>query len=199
MLDTRQKVLRDFWYATVPMDWLKDRPKPFKLLGQEIVLFADKDGLPAALEDRCCHRTAKLSKGWINNGNIVCGYHDWEYDREGQLVMIPQFPLEQQVPDAKRSSIRVIAAGRIEPRGGAAGWLRCARHDGGGSSQPNPTASTTLPLPRRGHRRRPPAPPAPSSPARPARRRRHAPRRPRRTAAAPPACRCGRTRPSPAP
>ena len=101
MLNTRQNVLRDFWYATVPMAGLKDGPKPFRLLGQEIVLFADKEGLPAALEDRCRHRTAKLSKGWINNGNIVCGYHGGEYDREGQLVMIPQFPFEQQVPNAK--------------------------------------------------------------------------------------------------
>ena len=101
MLNTRQKVLRDFWYATVPVESLKDGPKPFRLLGQDLALFLDKDGLPAALEDRCCHRTAKLSKGWIHNGNIVCGYHGWEYDREGKLVMIPQFPFEQAVPNAK--------------------------------------------------------------------------------------------------
>ena len=101
MLNTRQKVLRDFWYATAPMVSLKEGPKPFTLLGQEIVLFLDKDGLPAALEDRCCHRTAKLSKGWINKGNIVCGYHGWEYDRDGKLVMIPQFPFEQPVPEAR--------------------------------------------------------------------------------------------------
>ena len=74
MLNTRQ----NFWYATVPMEGLKDGPKPFRLLGQEIVLFADRDGLPAALEDRCCHRTAKLSKGGIKDGNIVCGCHGWE-------------------------------------------------------------------------------------------------------------------------
>jgi phenylpropionate dioxygenase-like ring-hydroxylating dioxygenase large terminal subunit len=101
MLNTRQKVLRDFWYATVLTDALADGPKAFRLLGQDIVLFLDKDGLPAALEDRCCHRTAKLSKGWINNGNIVCGYHGWEYNRDGKLVMIPQFPFEQPVPEAR--------------------------------------------------------------------------------------------------
>jgi phenylpropionate dioxygenase-like ring-hydroxylating dioxygenase large terminal subunit len=101
MLSTRQPTLRNFWYATVPMEALADGPKPFKLLGQEIALFLDKDGAPAALEDRCCHRTAKLSKGWIRNGNIVCGYHGWEYDRAGKLVMIPQFPFEQPVPEAR--------------------------------------------------------------------------------------------------
>jgi phenylpropionate dioxygenase-like ring-hydroxylating dioxygenase large terminal subunit len=101
MLNTRQKVLRNFWYATLARDRLKDGPKPFRLLGEPIVLFLDDKNEPAVLEDRCCHRTAKLSKGWINEGHIVCGYHGWEYDRTGKLVNIPQFPFEQAVPDAK--------------------------------------------------------------------------------------------------
>jgi len=106
MLNTKQPVLRRFWYALMPIEHLKDGPKPFTLLGEPIVLFLDAKGEPAALEDRCCHRTAKLSKGWCNNGNIVCGYHGWEYDRDGKLVMIPQFPFEQAIPDAKARSFR---------------------------------------------------------------------------------------------
>ena len=106
MLNTKQPVLRRFWYAVMPVDHLKDGPKPFTLLGEPIVLFLDGKGEPAALEDRCCHRTAKLSKGWCKDGNIVCGYHGWEYDRDGRLVMIPQFPFEQPIPDAKARSFR---------------------------------------------------------------------------------------------
>ncbi len=104
MLATRQKVLRRFWYATKPTDCLKDGPKPFTLLGQSIVLFLDDEGRPTALADRCCHRTARLSKGWCKDGHIVCGYHGWEYDRTGKLVNIPQFPFEQPVPDARVKS-----------------------------------------------------------------------------------------------
>ena len=77
MLTTKQKVLRRFWYATEKLEALKDGPKPFKLLGENIVLFLDDKGEPAALQDRCCHRTSKLSKGWSDQGNIVCGYHGW--------------------------------------------------------------------------------------------------------------------------
>ncbi len=106
MLNTKQPVLRRFWYAVMPVDQLKDGPRPFTLLGEPIVLFLDAKGEPAALEDRCCHRTAKLSKGWCHNGNIVCGYHGWEYDRDGKLVMIPQFPFEQPIPDARARSFR---------------------------------------------------------------------------------------------
>ena len=98
MLTTQQKTLRKFWYATVRLDSLKDGPKPFRLMGEDIVLFLDADGVPAALADRCCHRTAKLSKGWIDEGNIVCGYHGWTYDRTGHLVRIPQFDPETVLP-----------------------------------------------------------------------------------------------------
>ena len=101
MLQTRQKTLRKFWYATVPIAALSDGPKPFTLLGQNLVLFLDSTGKPAALEDRCCHRTAKLSKGWMRDGNLVCGYHGWEYDSSGKLVRIPQFPPDQVIPDAR--------------------------------------------------------------------------------------------------
>ncbi len=104
MLNTKQKVLRKFWYAIMPLDHLAVGPKPFTLLGEKIVLFLDAEGKPAVLEDRCCHRTAKLSKGWCRNGNIVCGYHGWEYDRTGLLVNIPQFPYEQEVPNARARS-----------------------------------------------------------------------------------------------
>jgi phenylpropionate dioxygenase-like ring-hydroxylating dioxygenase large terminal subunit len=101
MLCTKQKVLRRFWYATVPIDMLADGPKPFTLLGEKIVMFLDGEGKPAALADRCCHRTAKLSKGWSNNGHITCGYHGWTYDRSGKLVRIPQFAADQPLPDAR--------------------------------------------------------------------------------------------------
>jgi phenylpropionate dioxygenase-like ring-hydroxylating dioxygenase large terminal subunit len=98
MLTSQQKVFRRFWYATHKLDALKDGPQPFTLLGEAIVLFLDGNGEPAALMDRCCHRTAKLSKGWCDDGKLVCGYHGWTYDRSGVLVRVPQFTADQPVP-----------------------------------------------------------------------------------------------------
>ena len=63
MLTTRQKLWRHYWYATVRIADLADGPKPFTLMGERIVVFLDGEGEPAALMDRCCHRTAKLSIG----------------------------------------------------------------------------------------------------------------------------------------
>ena len=106
MLVTKQKILRRFWYSTMQVADLKDGPRPFTLLGENIVLFLDAEGRPAALEDRCCHRTAKLSKGWCRDGNLVCGYHGWEYDRDGKLVSIPQFPEGQPLPASRARPFR---------------------------------------------------------------------------------------------
>jgi phenylpropionate dioxygenase-like ring-hydroxylating dioxygenase large terminal subunit len=104
MLCTKQRVLRRFWYATLALDKLADGPKPFRLMGVDIVLFLDGKGKPAAFLDRCCHRTAKLSKGACKDGHIVCGYHGWEYDRTGKLVNIPQFTSGQPIPDARATA-----------------------------------------------------------------------------------------------
>ncbi len=92
MLVTQQKILRRFWYATVRIDALQAGPQAFTLLGEALVLFLDAQGNPAALQDRCCHRTARLSRGWVVDGQVVCGYHGWVYDRSGRCVSIPQAP-----------------------------------------------------------------------------------------------------------
>ena len=99
MLVTRQPVLRRFWYPVMPLDHLADGPRPFTLLGEAIVLWQLPDGTPVALKDRCCHRTAKLSCGWVEGERIICGYHGWAYDRTGQVVSIPQQPERQ--PDER--------------------------------------------------------------------------------------------------
>jgi len=96
MLVTKQPILRRFWYPVMPMTHLTDGPKPFRLLDTDIVLWLTADGTPAAIADRCCHRTAKLSRGYCEGGRIVCGYHGWQYDRHGTVVRVPQAAARDQ-------------------------------------------------------------------------------------------------------
>jgi phenylpropionate dioxygenase-like ring-hydroxylating dioxygenase large terminal subunit len=106
MLVTKQPILRKFWHAVMPVSLLADGPKPFTLLGEAIVLFLDATGQPAALRDRCCHRTAKLSKGWCvdeagqacSQGNLQCGYHGWTYAPTGRVIRIPQYEPQREIP-----------------------------------------------------------------------------------------------------
>ena len=118
MLITQQPIFRKFWHAVMPLSMLADGPKPFKLLGEDIVLFLDEAGQPAALKDRCCHRTAKLSMGWCVNaqgkacgqGAVQCGYHGWVYDRNGRVIRIPQYDADRAIPpDYQTTAYRCVA------------------------------------------------------------------------------------------
>ena len=99
MLTSQQRVFRKFWHAVVPINTLREQqPVPFTLLGEPIVLFLDAAGQPAALRDRCCHRTARLSKGRCDGGVLECGYHGWRYDRSGKVIRIPQYDSSRAIP-----------------------------------------------------------------------------------------------------
>lgn len=118
MLVSQQPICRKFWHAVMPLGELANGPKPFTLLGVDIVLFLDPDGQPAALRDRCCHRTARLSKGFCidaqgktcGRGALRCGYHGWTYDRSGQVIVIPQYDADRKIPpDYKTPSYHCTA------------------------------------------------------------------------------------------
>jgi phenylpropionate dioxygenase-like ring-hydroxylating dioxygenase large terminal subunit len=118
MLTSRQKVFRKFWHAVVPLaDLQRGEPVPFTLLGEAIVLFLNEHGQPAALKDRCCHRTARLSKGRCVNGALQCGYHGWTYNAQGRVIRIPQYGPERDIPAEYRTP-----AYRCEARYGYA-WV----------------------------------------------------------------------------
>ncbi|MBL8379290.1 MAG: aromatic ring-hydroxylating dioxygenase subunit alpha [Burkholderiales bacterium] len=92
MLTTRQKTLRRFWYPVVRTADVADKPVPFRLMGEDIVIWRNAAGQLSALADRCCHRTAKLSRGWVDGDLIVCHYHGWAYDSGGVCQRMPQTP-----------------------------------------------------------------------------------------------------------
>ena len=92
MLVTQQPVLKRFWYPVLPLDRLADSPIPFQLLGQKLVVWRNSEGKPVAVEDRCCHRSAQLSLGKVNQGRIACPYHGWEFDGNGACKLVPQLP-----------------------------------------------------------------------------------------------------------
>ncbi|PZV16767.1 MAG: Rieske (2Fe-2S) protein [Leptolyngbya sp.] len=98
MLITQQPILQRFWYPVLPIASLTESPHAFTLLGQPIVLWRDRDGNPAAASDRCCHRSARLSKGVVIDGNIRCPYHGWSYNACGTCVNVPQFTEDQAIP-----------------------------------------------------------------------------------------------------
>ena len=102
MLVTQQPVFRRFWYPVVPLQHLQAGPQAFELLGEPLVVWLGENGELAAVRDRCCHRTAKLSLGKVDGNYICCPYHGWEFDAEGTCVKVPQLNKGCAIPASYR-------------------------------------------------------------------------------------------------
>ena len=113
MLQAQQPVLQRFWNPLVPSVDVGARPLAVRYFGQDLVLWRSASGAISALEDRCQHRTAKLSAGWVDGDALVCAYHGWNYGIDGKCVKIPQQPeLPAQVCGARAKTRRFAAQDR---------------------------------------------------------------------------------------
>jgi phenylpropionate dioxygenase-like ring-hydroxylating dioxygenase large terminal subunit len=81
-------LLRRSWHAVARVDDIGAAPVPVTLLDERLVL-ARLDGEIQAFDDRCPHRGAALSVGWIEDDCLVCPYHGWRYGADGACVRIP--------------------------------------------------------------------------------------------------------------
>ncbi|HIK45357.1 MAG TPA: aromatic ring-hydroxylating dioxygenase subunit alpha [Leptolyngbyaceae cyanobacterium M65_K2018_010] len=102
MLVTHHPVFRRFWYPVIPMTDLADGPQAFTLLGEPLVLWLTAEGQPAALRDRCCHRSARLSMGLVQQGCVRCPYHGWAFDQSGACTKVPQLDPGAAIPKTYR-------------------------------------------------------------------------------------------------
>jgi vanillate O-demethylase monooxygenase subunit len=69
-------------------------------------VFRTADGRFVALEDRCCHRLAPLSKGRREGDCVRCGYHGLRFDADGRCVEVPGL---DRVPPGARVKAYPIA------------------------------------------------------------------------------------------
>ena len=81
--------LRDAWYAVARVPDVTVHPVPVTLLGTKVVLYLSASGEIVAAPDRCPHREAPLSKGYVKDGCLVCPYHGWTFGDGGTCVRVP--------------------------------------------------------------------------------------------------------------
>jgi vanillate monooxygenase len=92
--------VRNAWYAAAwPDELVAGKPLGCTMLSEPVVLYRRADGIPAALEDRCVHRSMPLSLGRVRGDFIECGYHGLQYDCTGACVRIPG---QQAIPRMAR-------------------------------------------------------------------------------------------------
>ncbi|MGB5473123.1 MAG: aromatic ring-hydroxylating dioxygenase subunit alpha [Gammaproteobacteria bacterium] len=79
-----------YWYILAESAELRDGCVLSRsVLGERLAIFRDTNGRAVVLPDRCLHRNAPLSKGCVQNGELVCPYHGWHYDSSGRVTNIP--------------------------------------------------------------------------------------------------------------
>jgi len=92
-------VLLNDWHVVARSDELVEgQILPARLLEEDIAAWR-LNGQVLAWQDLCLHRGTRLSMGKVENDMLVCPYHGWSYNGEGQCVRIPAHP--DQPPPAK--------------------------------------------------------------------------------------------------
>lgn len=80
--------VRAGWFVVCRSSELRDRPRPFRLWGEPIVVWRSRQGV-SALHDRCPHRNVPLVDGRVVNGELRCPYHGWRFAGDGACTLIP--------------------------------------------------------------------------------------------------------------
>ncbi len=91
--------IRNTWYVAAWAKDIIDHPTARRICNEPVVLFRSKQGVVGAMEDKCPHRGAPLSKGVVTDAGLECGYHGMVMDCSGACVHIPG---QERIPASAR-------------------------------------------------------------------------------------------------
>jgi phenylpropionate dioxygenase-like ring-hydroxylating dioxygenase large terminal subunit len=96
----------NFWYPMIRSEDLgPDKPERARVLGLSFVIYRDSHGRARVLSDTCVHRGGSLGGAWELGKNprivddcVVCPYHGWEFDGDGNCRNIPSIGYGKKPP-----------------------------------------------------------------------------------------------------
>lgn len=81
------EVLRRYWHPIASSETLtSDVPHRTRVLGENLVVFRDRQGWPGVVFERCAHRGSSLFYGRVEEDGIRCCYHGWKFDVQGHCL-----------------------------------------------------------------------------------------------------------------
>lgn len=83
----------NYWFPIVPISSYKfENPSKVTVLNKEFVVWKRNEHEFVVQDDKCPHRCAPLSEGYIDrvSGNLRCSYHGWEFNKNGFVQCLPQ-------------------------------------------------------------------------------------------------------------
>lgn len=97
-------MLREYWYiAATSREVSHKKPIHKKLLGEELVLWRDSQGVAQAVANTCIHRGVPLSLGLVDGDCVRCPYHGWSFNGAGVCTSIPSNGAGATVPANART------------------------------------------------------------------------------------------------
>jgi len=83
-------MIKNMWYGILDSKEVKgSKPIGVTRINEKLVLWRNADGTVNCIADKCCHRGAALSKGWVKHDEVICPFHGFEYDSSGKVTLIP--------------------------------------------------------------------------------------------------------------
>lgn len=86
------ELMRRYWQPVLTSDSVTPLPQEIRMLGEDLIIFRDKEGRPGLLYPRCMHRGTSLFYGRVEERGIRCCYHGWLFDVEGNCLEQPCEP-----------------------------------------------------------------------------------------------------------
>ena len=103
-------MLKHHWYIACASKKIARKPHAFEAFNTPLVAFRTRDGDVAVLEDRCAHRNAPLSAGFVDGSLLRCPYHGWGYNTTGTAEHIPARPEEETTTRKSKKCVKAFEA-----------------------------------------------------------------------------------------
>ena len=97
-------ILAQCWFPIAVAAELPAAPIQARLLDVDLVVFHSHEKVVVA-RDLCPHRGMLLSRGWVDDGQIICPYHGLHFSGDGRCTSIPSRP-DARISD--RLSLTVV-------------------------------------------------------------------------------------------
>jgi len=111
------ELLRRYWHPVATVSELAlNETKYVKILGEELVLFKDRQGRLGLVSAYCAHRRANLAYGIVEEDGLRCPYHGWKYDSTGRCLEQP-FEETLRPGNAPKDKLK-LSAYAVEQLGG---------------------------------------------------------------------------------
>lgn len=90
-------------------------PQQVMVMGVNMVVWEDFNGVWSVMTDACPHRLAPLSQGRVDpeTNCIECPYHGWQFDVEGNITSIPQLEAGKDFPQVGSTYFPTHLAGDV--------------------------------------------------------------------------------------